>query len=160
MDVRVTVREATVDDVDELQRLYRLLEAEMQALETMWNRDDALAEPVAESLRAAIEDPQHHLLLGLIDGVPVGFILGQERSMLPHTGESVGAIRLVFTEVPARGVGVGEATRNAVLDEFRSAGLTKFDAHVLPGHRMAKNFFEAAGFSARHIVMHHDDADD
>jgi hypothetical protein len=27
---------------------------------------------------------------------------------------------------------------------------------VSPGHRIAKNFFEANGFKARHIVMHHD----
>lgn len=160
MDVQITVTEATADDVDELLRLYRLLEEEMQALETMWNRDDALAEPVADSLREAIDDPDSHLLIGLVDEAPMGFILGRVRPLLPHTGESVGAIQLVFTEEPARGVGVGEGTRNALLERFRNAGITKFDAHVLPGHRMAKNFFEAAGFSARHIVMHHDDADD
>ena len=32
-----------------------------------------------------------------------------------------------------------------------------FDVRVLPGHRLAKNFFEANGFSARLIVMHRDD---
>jgi hypothetical protein len=28
---------------------------------------------------------------------------------------------------------------------------------VSPGHRYAKNFFESNGFSARLIVMHHND---
>jgi hypothetical protein len=28
---------------------------------------------------------------------------------------------------------------------------------VLPGHRLAKNFFEQGGFAARSIVMHHAD---
>jgi hypothetical protein len=54
-------------------------------------------------------------------------------------------------------VALGETMRDAVLEELRSRGITKFDAHVLPGHRLAKNFFEAGGFSARSIVMHHDD---
>ena len=52
---------------------------------------------------------------------------------------------------------VGEVMRNLALDDLRQLGITKFDAHVLPGHRLAKNFFEAGGFSARSIVMHHDD---
>jgi hypothetical protein len=47
--------------------------------------------------------------------------------------------------------------RERALSILRERGITKFDAHVLPGHRLAKNFFEAGGFSARSIIMHHDD---
>ena len=47
--------------------------------------------------------------------------------------------------------------RDKLMDDFRASGHTLFDAHVLPGHRLAKNFFEAGGFSARSIIMHHDD---
>jgi hypothetical protein len=47
--------------------------------------------------------------------------------------------------------------REEALSILRGRGITKFDAHVLPGHRLAKNFFEAGGFSARSIIMHHDD---
>ena len=72
-------------------------------------------------------------------------------------GERIAAIRLVFVDEEARGVGLGEAMRDMLMDEFRTTGHTLFDAHVLPGHRLAKNFFEAGGFSARTIVMHHDD---
>jgi hypothetical protein len=46
------------------------------------------------------------------------------------------------------------------MDLLRKRGISRFDAHVLPGHRLAKNFFEAGGFSARSITMHHDDARD
>jgi hypothetical protein len=41
---------------------------------------------------------------------------------------------------------------------LRQRGISLFDAYVLPGHRLVKNFFEAGGFSARSIIMHHDDA--
>jgi len=87
---------------------------------------------------------------GEIDEDDVG-LLGQAQ------GEKVGSIRLVFVEEEAREVGVGEAMRDLALAEMRDRGIAKFDAHVLPGHRLAKNFFEAGGFSARSIVMHHDD---
>jgi hypothetical protein len=40
------------------------------------------------------------------------------------------------------------------LDGETAAGIGYFDAHVAPGHRLAKNFFESHGFSARRIVMH------
>jgi hypothetical protein len=50
--------------------------------------------------------------------------------------------------------------RDYVMDLLRKRGISRFDAHVLPGHRLAKNFFEAGGFSARSITMHHDDARD
>ena len=72
-------------------------------------------------------------------------------------GEKIGVIRLIYVEHEAREVAVGEAMRDMVMEIFRDQGITKFDAHVLPGHRLAKNFFEAGGFSARSIVMHHDD---
>jgi hypothetical protein len=43
------------------------------------------------------------------------------------------------------------------LSQLRERGLRRFDAHVLPGHRLVKNFFEAGGFAARSITMHHAD---
>jgi hypothetical protein len=63
----------------------------------------------------------------------------------------------VFVDAHAREVGIGESMREMALAEMRARGLTRFDAHVLPGHRLVKNFFEAGGFSARSIVMHHAD---
>jgi GNAT superfamily N-acetyltransferase len=96
--------------------------------------------------------------VGTIDSVAFGFTLARsERLLIQADGERVGALRLVFTEQSARGVGVGEVMRDTVVGALRQTGHSLFDAHVLPGHRAAKNFFEAGGFSARSIVMHHDD---
>jgi ribosomal protein S18 acetylase RimI-like enzyme len=64
---------------------------------------------------------------------------------------------MVYVTEAARGVGVGEAMLEAALAALRARGVRRFDAIVSPGHRLAKNFFEAAGFSARRITMHHDD---
>ena len=52
---------------------------------------------------------------------------------------------------------MAEAMVGMILADLQSRGLRRFDVRVLPGHRLAKNFFEANGFSARLIIMHRDD---
>ena len=156
--MRIGARPAITDDLEELVRLYRLLAAEMRNYHRMWEIADGLTEPVTETLRDALQDGDTLVYLGTIDDVPFGFILGRSEPLLTQAGgERIGSIRFVFTELEAREVGVGEAMRDALLEEFRSAGHRLFDAHVLPGHRLVKNFFESGGFSARSIVMHHRD---
>jgi len=154
----VAARPATADDLSELVRLYRLLEAEMEALRGLWKEADGLPEPVEDALADAVADPGTLVYVGTADDVPFGFILGLSAPLLPQAaGQRMATIKLVFTEEEARGVGVGEAMRDAVVEEFRAQGHRWFDAHVLPGHRLAKNFFEAGGFSARFIIMNHED---
>lgn len=156
----VTSRPATIGDIPELGRLYRRLEAEMTALHEMWPVADGLPEPIEEAFAEALADPEIEVLVGEIDRVPFGFLLCRVEGLLPQAGgERVGSIRLVFVEEEAREVGLGEALRDTALAILRARGISKFDAHVLPGHRLAKNFFESGGFSARSIVMFHDDAD-
>ncbi len=156
--MRVTSRLATTDDLPTLERLYRSLEKEMIALHSMWPMADGLDEPVGDSLSSEIEDQDSLVLIGLIDDYPFGFLMARVEPMLEQAGdETIGAIRLIFVDQEAREVAVGEAMRDAVMEMLRERGITKFDAHVLPGHRLAKNFFEAGGFSARSIIMHHDD---
>ncbi len=154
----VASHKATLDEMPRLEDLYRLLEKEMTALHAMWPLADGLPEPVTSSLTGAVTDPDTELLVGTIDGYPVGFLLAEVTGLLPQAGgEVVGSIRLVFVEPEAREVGVAEAMRDMAMESFRARGITRFDAHVLPGHRLVKNFFEAGGFAARSIIMHHRD---
>ncbi|MGH3649341.1 MAG: GNAT family N-acetyltransferase [Acidimicrobiia bacterium] len=156
--MRVTARRAEHADLDILESLYRSLEREMEALHTMWPIADGLKEPVTSSFRDAIDDPETVLLIGEIDGYPFGFLMARVEPLLAQAdGELVGAIRLIYVDQEAREVALGEEMRDMALEILRSRGITKFDAHVLPGHRLVKNFFEAGGFSARSIIMHHDD---
>ncbi|HEY5891566.1 MAG TPA: hypothetical protein VIW94_12825 [Acidimicrobiia bacterium] len=154
----ITVSFATAGDIDILIDLYRSLESEMTALHPMWPLADGLAEPVSDSMLQAIEGPDSFVIIGKAWEYPFGFLLGRIETMLPQAGgERLGSIRIVFVEEEARQIAIGEEMRGLALARFREMGLIKFDAHVLPGHRLAKNFFEAGGFSARSIVMHHDD---
>ena len=156
--MEVASRRATPDDLPVLVDLYRSLEKEMVALHRMWPLAGGLSEPVEDSLAGSLDDPDTSIYLGTIDGVPVGLLLIRIEQLLPQAGGArVGAIRLVFVDHEAREVGVGEIMRDQALREHRAIGIRLFDAHVLPGHRLAKNFFEAGGFAARAIVMHHAD---
>jgi GNAT superfamily N-acetyltransferase len=156
--MNVGSRRASATDLPVLVDLYRALEKEMVALHPMWPLADGLAEPVEDSIRGALGAPDTAIYLGTIDDVPVGLLLIRIEELLPQTGGArVGAIRLVFVDHEAREVGVGETMRDQALSEHRAMGIRLFDAHVLPGHRLAKNFFEAGGFAARRIIMHHSD---
>ena len=156
--MNVTATKATNQDVDILVGLYRSLEKEMVGLHKMWPLADGLTEPVESAFAEAVDDDSALVIVGSIEDVPFGFLLARVERLLPQAGdEMVAAIRLIYVEDDAREVAVGEEMREMAMSEFRKQGITKFDAHVLPGHRLAKNFFEAGGFSARSIVMHHDD---
>jgi ribosomal protein S18 acetylase RimI-like enzyme len=156
--MRISARRAETGDLATLERLYRGLETEMTEIHPMWPLADGLAEPVLESLGMALADEATTVVIGELEDYPFGFLVARVEDMLPQAdGEKICSIRLVFVEPEAREVSVGEAMRDFVMEQMRARGITKFDAHVLPGHRLVKNFFEAGGFSARSIVMHHDD---
>lgn len=152
----ITARRASDTDLSDLERLYALLAAEQAALRSLWPVADGVADPPGDALQALLLDPASLVVMGTIDDVSVGFLWIRAEPLLPQAAATqVGAVRLVFVEEEARGVGVGEAMIAMVMDDFRSRGITLFDSHVSPGHRLAKNFFESHGFSARRIVMHH-----
>ena len=157
--MNITARPATPADVETLSGLYRLLEAEQAALRAMWPLADGVNEPIASSLAGILEDGDSMLLMGCLDEVPLGFLWARIEPLLSQAqGRRVGVVRLVFTEMEARGVGIGSTMLESAMIELSGRGVDLFDARVSPGHRNAKNFFEAHGFSARLIVMHHDPA--
>lgn len=155
--MEVTARPASPADILEIVRLYRLLQTEMAALEPVWPEADGIPVPEDAWLAERIADADATVLVGEIDRVPFGFLVGVREELAPQAaGARIGSIRYVFTEPAAREVGIGAAMIEAYLDGERRAGLTLFDAHVTPGHRLTKNFFESHGFTARRIVMHRD----
>ncbi len=152
------MRDAVADDIDSLVALYRALEVEQAALRPLWPLADGLDEPIADSMHAAIGEEQTIVLIASIDDVPLGFLLASPHPLLIQArGDQVGTVRLIFTEPEARGVGVGAAMMELAMGRMRAEGMALFDARVSPGPRNAKNFFEAHGFSARLIIMHHAD---
>lgn len=153
-----SARRAVPADIPALVGLYRDLAAEMDAIKPIWSSVDGLPEPVSDAIASLVAGDGDHVYVGEIDGVPVGFLASRDEPTLPQgAGKVVASIHLVFTLTGAREVGVGEAMIGLFLDEAEERGIRLFDAHVSPGHRQSKNFFESNGFKARSIVMHRSD---
>ena len=151
----VSARPAADTDLAILATFYGELETEMTALKPVWRFTDGLPEPIDESLTALMSDPNTDVIIGEIDGTPVGFLVWRHTALLPQAGARTAAtIELIFTTPAAREVGVGEAMMTSFSEGARDRGIRLFDAIVPPGHRAAKNFFESNGFKARRITMH------
>ena len=156
--MKVSARVATLGDIPTLTQLYGLARDEQTALREAWPIADGLAEPVDEALATILEEGGSLLAVGVIDDLVFGFIWVTIEDLLPQAqGERIGVIRLVYVAEPARMVSIGEAMLDLALTWLRAEGVRRFDAIVSPGHRLAKNFFESAGFKARRITMYRRD---
>ena len=101
---------------------------------------------------SAIEDPAATLLLGDIDGTPVGYGLMTLRTVVD--GSLHATIEEIFVLPEARSVGVGEAIIEALLVDAIERGAVAIQSMALPGDRATKNFFESQGMVARSILVH------
>ena len=151
----IDARIAGPADLPAVAELYAGLEQEMVDLKAVWRVTEALPEPAAAALEALIGDAGTLVLIATAWGVPAGFLVGEVTGLLPQAGDAThGVIRYIYTDPGFREIGVGEALMGAFRDWAAARGVTGLDAHVSPGHRLAKNFFESNGLTARHIVMH------
>lgn len=110
--------------------------------------------PTAEELSVSLHEGNATVLVGTLDDVPVGATAARIED-LPG-GVRLAVVTLLWVDEEARSVGVGEGLLNAVVDWARSNDCHSVDAYALPGERITKNFFEAAGFKARLLTVHHD----
>lgn len=67
--------------------------------------------------------------------------------------ERSGRIECCYVEEGARGVGVGSALMESLVAWCGAQGCQDVDALALPGDRHSKQRFEAAGFTARLLVL-------
>jgi ribosomal protein S18 acetylase RimI-like enzyme len=149
-----STRPATAEDIPRVVELARLMRAELSVMRGghVWLERDAWPEPLADAYDALVARDGALVLLGTIDDVVIGFaavVVEQLRS-----GARLGVVTDLYVEPEAREVGVGEVLADALVEHCRAAGCVGVDATALPGHRAAKNFFEAHGFTARALTMH------
>jgi GNAT superfamily N-acetyltransferase len=149
------VRPATTDDLPRLAELARAGIAELTPMKggVVWAAREARPEPVEESLKASLADDGTRVVVGTIDGVPVGYASVRLETL--NDGSRLGVVDDIFVEEEARAVGVGEAMMGDLISWCEAQGCFGMDAMALPGHRLTKNFFEESGFTARKLVMYH-----
>lgn len=120
----------------------------------LFTRREARSEPFDEDLRAALEDPDRHLVVGTFDDVPFGY--GLVRREVLRDGAALAVLEDFVVDPEARGVGIGEAIMDDVVAWAQEQGCIGIDAMALPGDRETKNFFESFGLKARALVVHRD----
>jgi GNAT superfamily N-acetyltransferase len=100
-------------------------------------------------------EPSHAALyVGEYDHVVVGLAAATVTSRAyAHEDERSGRIECCYVEEGARGVGVGSALMESLVAWCGAQGCQDVDALALPGDRHSKQRFEAAGFTARLLVL-------
>jgi GNAT superfamily N-acetyltransferase len=149
-----SVRPAGTDDLDELVHLAdaAIVEKREQKGGAVWERRESRGATVRASLADALASDNHHVTVGLLHDVPVGY--GVARVETLTDGGRLGVVEDLYVDPGAREVGMGEALMDALLDWCRDEGCFGVDSLALPGDRATKNFFESFGLVARAIVVH------
>src|SRR5437764_494023 len=103
------VRPANEADLPRLAELVRAGTAELRPMKggAVWAAREARPEPVEDSLKQALVDPDSRTVVGTIDEVAVGYAVVHVEEL--HDGSLLGVVDDIFVEEGAREVGVGEA---------------------------------------------------
>jgi GNAT superfamily N-acetyltransferase len=147
-------RPASSADLAQIAELARAAIAELRATKggEVWARREARQEPIEESLAADLANDSALVLAGTIDDAVVGYAV----VTIEQLADAGALARLtdVYVVPEGRGVGVGEALLDAVVEWANARQCVGIDSLSLPGNRDTKNFFESFGLVARAIVVH------
>ena len=141
------------DEIPRLAELHRLAVANAtpeRGGELFAARETA-SEPLEDWLRSRLNNGG--VWAGTVDGSVVGYAVAEIEEL--RSGLRLARIEALFVEDEARKVGVGASMMAAILEWSVAHQCIGVDAWALPGDRHTKNFFEASGFSARLLTMHH-----
>ncbi len=144
-------------DAADLPRLVELADAAVAELRqgrggAVWSRHQARRPPYAAALRRELASDEHHVVVGTLDGVVMGY--GVARVEQLADGGRLGVVSDLYTEPGCRELGIGEITMDRLVAWCTDQGCFGVDSLALPGDRHTKNFFEAFGLVARAIIVH------
>ncbi len=151
-------RIATGEDTDHIVALARAAVRELSAQRggAVWSRYQARTEPIpaaiAEAVAASSAGGGQLVVAGTLEEVVVGYGIVVLASVAD--GGILGVIEDLYVEPEARGVGVGEAMMDLILEWAGEQDCFGVDSLALPGNRETKNFFESFGLVARAIIVH------
>ena len=156
IELRMAVRQATLQDATELVRL-RSLACEHIAQQ----RGGAVALlsdfSDQDALKASLEpgaDRERLVIIALIGDAPVGYCSAAIAQL--EQGYALCRISELFVESPAQEIGMGALLLQFTTEWALERQCAGIDATVMPGDRETKNFFETFGLVARAITVHQD----
>jgi len=149
-----SARRATASDLAAIEAMVRRAIDELRPTRggDIWAASLPRAEPYGEALVEEMTDPNRRVVVGCVDDAVIGY--GVVRLQGLTDGRVIGVVDDLYTEVEARGIGVGEAMMDLLIAWCRERRCAGIDALALPGNRATKNFFETFGLTARAIVVH------
>lgn len=109
--------------------------------------------PTRHELGELIAATDTCVLVGTLDDQVVGGAVAATERL--RDGRVLGVIRVLHVDREAREVGVGDELLQALVAWCADRGAVAVDSLALPGERATKNFYEAAGFKARLLTVHH-----
>ncbi len=147
-------RVATADDVDALVRIVETHSATIGDARggQLLLDHEALEAPLSERLRTAVSSDDALVVVGEFDGVIFGLAHARLHTLPDST---IAKLEHFVVDEDARGVAIGEAMMNDVIEWARAAGCAGIDSKALPGDRSTKNFFESFGLKARLLTVHY-----
>ena len=154
-------RPAVPADLDAAAQVLTRVEEEMAGLRggpLFLAREAAVGFTGRSSLSASLDEPDRLAVVGCYDGVVLGW--SEARIETLPDGRRLGVVEVLAVDPEARGVGIGEAMMDLLVDQLRVAGCIGVDARTLPGDRETKNFFERFGLKARLLTVHRSFDDD
>jgi GNAT superfamily N-acetyltransferase len=147
-------RRATEGDRDAIVALAEQAIAELTPTKggALWARREARLVPVGPSVDADLASAEVEVVVGTFEDVVLGYgIVHRERL---RDGDLLAVVDDLYVDPEARGVAIGEAMMDLMLEWCSDQGCIGVDAIALPGNRETKNFFERFGLTARAIVVH------
>lgn len=152
--VTVSVRSAQSSDLGFLAESHRL--GHEAIADERGGRLDILLrgrpEPLEESFATSLDDSDITVLVGEVDGIPVGYLTVTIDTL--RSDETIARVDDLWVHPSARGVGVGAALMTEASEHAHGQSCVGIDARALPGDRVTKNFFESFGLVARTIEVH------
>lgn len=149
-------RAALPTDVAAITDLARTAVGELGLLRggPVWQLQDARVEPIGDGVAHDVAMPVDEGLavVGTIDDTVVAY--GVSRLETLSDGSLLAEVSDLYVDPGARGIGIGEAMMDLLVEHAEAAGAIGIDALALPGDRETKNFFETFGLKARAIVVH------
>ena len=154
-------RVATPEDLEAVVWLAEIARTELRDLRggPVWFKHQARRDPVRSSLERdlALAPDRAVVVVGTVGDEIVGYGVVRYEDVIAGEGPDVEVLAVVtdiYVAPDARGIGVGEAMLDLLIERSRAAGAIGIDSLALPGDRATKNFFETFGLKARAIVVH------